>query len=294
MALSAEQRARVKKDWPAFYYLLNIPDLERLFERAINEGWGPGEFQSNLMATNWWKSRSKTTRNWDTLVATDPAEAARQRAQRRRDVADEARRLGVKFASWDIALLAEKSLREGWSTAEITHGVVGLGDSKGIAQVGEIRTTAQSLRALGKQYAVAVSASTLTNWAQEIAMGRLTEDNLRARFADMAKQRIDPQGVNLVLRRALDSGLTVRDAYQGVIETVSNELEIDQSQVDLTSGHWGKLLDYEDGKGNQRPMTQTEAVRWARSQGAWQQTQGSRELYAGLSNAMTTKWGLRK
>lgn len=294
MALSSEQRKRIKADWPAFYYLLDQPGMERFFEQAITKGWGPGEFQSNLMATPWWKSHSKVSRNWDTLVATDPREAVRQRNMRRQEVEDEARRLGVNYKPWDIIGIAEQSLRGGLSSQGITHLVAALGDRRGIAQAGDIRASMQSLRALGKSFAVNISNPTLMNWAQAIATGRLTEDGLRSYVVNLAKQRIDPQNQNKVLRAALDQGLTVRDAYAGVLQSVSHELEIDESRIDLTNPYWGKLLDFEDTKGVQRPMNNTEAVQWARGQDAWQATNSSKEAYSGLANAMTTKWGLKK
>lgn len=293
MALTTEQRARVKRDWPAFYYLLNQPGMDRFFEQAITKGWGPGEFQSNLMATPWWKAHSKVSRNWDTLVQTDPREAVRQRNLRRQEVEDEARRLGVNYKPWDVIGIAEQSLRGGLSSQAITHLISALGDTRGLAQAGDIRGQMQQLRALGKSFAVTISNPTLMNWAQAIATGRLTEEGIRANIVNIAKQRIDPQNQNQVLRQALDQGLTVRDAYAGVMQTVAHEMEIDESRIDLTSPYWGKLLDFTDAKGVQRPMNNTEAVQWSRSQDAWQATNSSKELYSGLANAMTTKWGLK-
>lgn len=294
MALTADQRKRIKQDWPAFYYLLNEPGLERLFERAITEGWGPGEFQSNLMATPWWKSHSQSMRNWDTLVSTDPREAQIQRNQRIQQVSDEARRLGVKGTAWDYAIIAEKSLRYGWASSQVTHEIARLADTRGLAGSGDIRSSMQTIRALAKNYAVTISNKTLQDWAQAIAVGRLTEDGIRSQIVNIAKSRVDPKGENQVLRNALDSGLTVRDAYAGTIETVAKELEIDPSRIDLTSPYWGKLLDFQDDKGTFRPMNATESVQWARAQSAWQTTNSSKESYAGLANAMTSKWGLRK
>jgi hypothetical protein len=127
-----------------------------------------------------------------------------------------------------------------------------------------------------------------------MATGRLTEDGIRANIVNIAKDRIDPKGENKVLRAALDQGLTVRDAYAGVIETVAGELEMDPSRVDLTNQTYGELLDFVDQNGIQRPQTQTEAIQWARKRGAWQQTGKAKETYSGLANALTAKMGLRK
>lgn len=293
MALTAAQRAEIRRKFPSFAYLLNEPELASLFGRAVQEGWGPGEFQSQLMATRWWKTHSETARNWDTVVATDPAEAARQRNIRRSEIANEVRRLGVNVSDFQVALIAEQSLRGGWDNSRITGRIIEYARGRGLQNSGDIRATMQELRALGKQYAVNISNQTLGNWAFAIAGGRLTEDGVRAHMVNIAKQRLDPKAENDVLRDALDSGLTVRDAYANVIETVANELEVDPSRVDLADNYWGKLLDFQAEDGTQRPMNQTEAVGWARNQSAWQTTNSSREAYAGLANAMTTKWGLK-
>lgn len=293
MALTAAQRQAIREKFPAFAYLLNEPDLATLFADSVTHGWGPGEFQAHLMNTRWWKTHSETARNWDTLVKTDPAEAQRQRNMRISEVGNEVRRLGVNLTQWQIVGVAEQSLRGGWDNSRITGRIVEYARGHGLQGSGEIRSTMQQLRALAKQYAVNISNPTLANWSFAIATGRLTEDGVRANLVNIAKSRVDPHGENEVLRRALDQGLTVRDAYQGVIETVAGELEIDPSRVDLADNYWGKLLDYQDDKGVQRPMNQTEAIGWARSQSAWQTTRGAREQYAQLANAMTTKWGLK-
>jgi hypothetical protein len=141
---------------------------------------------------------------------------------------------------------------------------------------------------------VNLTNQTLANWSFALATGRLTEDGIRANIVNIAKDRIDPRGENEVLRRSLDQGLTVRDVYQGVIQAVSGELEMDPSRVDLSDNFYSQLLDFTDEKGTQRPMTQSEAVRWARSQTAWQQTGKAKESYSQLANAMTAKFGLRK
>lgn len=293
MALSAAQRQEIRDRFPAFAYLVNEPDVAQVLADSITHGWGPAELQGHLMNTRWWKSHSETARNWDTLMKTDPAEANRQRALRQYEVAQEVRRLGVNVNRWEIGLIADQSLRGGWDNTRITGRIVDYARGHGLQGSGEVRSSMQELRALAKQYAVNISNPTLANWAFAIATGRLTQDGIRANLVNIAKSRIDPGGENKVLRDALDQGLTVRDAYQGVIETVSKELEVDPSRVDLSDNYWGKLLDFTDEKGVQRPMNQTEAIGWARSQSAWQTTNSSHEAYSQLANAMTSKWGLK-
>lgn len=294
MAISSDLRRKITSTYPAFAYLLDIPEIGNLLARAAQEGWDTTRLQSQLYATRWWKTHSQTARNWDTLVATDPGEARRQRAIRIDEVANEVRRLGTNLKQWDIVAIAEASLRGGWDPTRITQRIAQMSRGKGLQSSGEIRATMQDLRALGKQYAVNISNDTLGNWAFAMATGRLTEDGIRSHMVNIAKQRLDPRGENKVLRAALDQGLTVRDAYAGVIETVAAELEMDASRVDLTNNFYGQLLDFADDDGTQRPMTQTEATQWARKQDAWQQTTRAKESYAQLANQISAKFGIRK
>lgn len=295
MALDAATRQKIKSTYPGFAYLLDIPEIGELLGRAATEGWDVTRLQGQLYATRWWKTHSQTQRNWETLRKTDPAEAQRQRQTRHSEIGTEVRRLGLNLSQNDIALIAERSLQEAWDPSRITQSIVDVSRNggRGVAAAGDIRATSQDLKALAKQYAVTAAQASFDNWAMMIASGRMTEEGIRAMFVEMAKRRVDPHNENAELRRALDSGLTVRDTYASVISAVAGELELDESAIDLSSGHWGKLLDFEDEKGRQRPMTQTEAIGWARNQSSWQKTNTAKESYAGLADAMTAKWGMR-
>lgn len=293
MALSPEVRRRIQEEFPAFAYLLREPDVAGVLGRAVEEGWDIGKLQANLYKTNWWRHHSETSRNWSTLVATDPAEAGRRRQEMNSRVANEARRLGVKYRGTDLIIIMENALKRGYTDAQITQAIAQLGRRRGFAKAGALRANINDLRALGKQYAINLSAPSLQNWAIAMATGRLDEQGMKAYIQGKALQSLDPHGKNETLRRGLNMGLTVRDVYSGVIETVANELEVDDSRIDLSDNYWGRLVRYTDPDGTARPMNETEATQWARSQNAWQQTNGSKELYAGLSNAMTTKWGLK-
>lgn len=293
MALDAATKRRIRTEFPAFAYLLNEPEVAGVLGRAITEGWDPGKLQANLYATRWWRTHSETSRNWSTLVATDPAEAGRQRQEMLTRIDNEARRLGVKYRGGDLIVIMETALKRGYTDAQITQAIAHLGRKRGFNSAGDLRASMNDLRAMGKQYAINLSAPSLQNWAIAMNTGRLTEDGLRAHFQQMALRSLDPQGKNEVLKRGLNMGLTVRDVYSGVIETVASELEVDASRIDLADNYWGKLVRFKDDEGVQRPMNETEAIQWSRSQTAWQQTNGARESYAGLANAMTTKWGLK-
>lgn len=294
MAMTAALRKRIREEFPAYAYLLDNSEVASVLGRAITEGWDPGKLQANLMKTRWWKTTNEVKRNWQTLQKTDPAEAKRQFMQRLDEVEIEAARLGVAWKGWDLLDITNRSLANGWESSRITQMIARLGAKRGFRKSGELRRTAQDMRAIAKEYALNISDATLRSWAVKIASGSRTEEGLRAWMQNKAKDTYGAGGKNLTLIRGLDSGLSVRDIYGDVIETVAGELEIDPSRVDLTTGRWGKLLEFQADDGMIRPMTKTEAVQWSRGQKEWTKTTGAKEATFALADGITAKFGLRK
>lgn len=284
-------RQKVAETYPAFAWLLDIPEVGGLLEQAAAEGWDTTRLQASLYATAWWRGTSQTSRNWQTLVNTDPAEAVRQRSLRHSEVADEIRRLGLKLTYEEELWVTEMSLINGNSRAQITQAIVQISRSHGITDTGTVRQTSQQIRELSKRFAYPVSGATALDWAYNVAAGRMTLEGVEAQMRESAK---DKYGDNINIMRGLDRGMTVWDIMQPVLGRVSEELGISPDGFDLTEGWGAQLVNYRDPKTNQlRLMDDTEATTWARSQERWRNTANGRGLTSQLAGAITEKFGRR-
>lgn len=106
---------QILRDYPSFAYLLNDPEIGPLLLEAIdpNKGFDAATFQAKIMQTNWWKTSSASQRQWETLIATDPATAEQQKSQFSNTLAESARRAGVNLSGDQLNWLTNWYLPKG-------------------------------------------------------------------------------------------------------------------------------------------------------------------------------------
>lgn len=292
MAVSKELRRRIAEEYPAFAWLLNIPDVGNLLGTAANEGWDITKLKARLYATPWWKHNSESARQWFTLSATDPASARQEIGVTERAMRREANRLGVKLTANEFRLLTVASKTQGWNAEDITANVLKVGARRGFRS-GQVRVLAGELQALGKQYGVPVSSKWTFSQAQRIASGSQTLDGLTNYFRERAMWKAATEG-NEQIVRGLEKGMTLWEVMEPTLGRVAEELEVDVDAFDLTEGWGHHLLNYRDkDSGKIRMMTDSEAVQWARSQRQWRDTDRARSMTAELADGITRKMGAR-
>lgn len=292
MAVSAELRRRISEDYPAFAWLLDIPEVGNLLGTAANEGWGLTKLQAKLYATSWWKRSSESSRQWNTLAATDPATANEQIGLTERAMRREADRLGVRLTGNEYRFLTIMSKLRGWNADDITANILKAGAGRDY-KAGRVRVLAGELQALGKQYGVPVSAKWTFTQASKIAAGRQTLEGLANHFRERALWKAAAEG-NEQIVRGLEKGMTLWEVMEPTIGRVAEELEVDIDTFDLTEGWGHQLLNYKDkDTGKIRMMNDSEAIQWARSQRQWRDTDRARSMTAELADGITRKMGAR-
>lgn len=289
MALDRATIERIQSDFPAFASLLAIPDIANILARAVEEGWDAGKLQANVYATSWWKRNTESQRNAAILKATDPASYNRQADQIRANIQSEANRLGTALSSAEALFLSRRAFNEGWTTEEITRQIVATGRKHGFG-AGTVRKTSQDIVALSKAYGINVSKQWADNYATRIAFGEKTMDTMQSYFQDAALARY---GDNLLVKRGLEQGHTLADIMEPTLSLVAHELELGAgAQFDLTTGIGAAVINYRDADtGQLRPMTDSEALQYARSDRRWRDTNGAKSLATEASNAIARYMG---
>jgi hypothetical protein len=105
----------ILRDYPSFAFLLNDPEIGPLLLQAIgpNQGFDFATFQAKIMQTNWWKTSSASQRQWETLLATDPATANQQADQWKQTLKAEAEQAGVSLTDPQVEYLTAFYLPKG-------------------------------------------------------------------------------------------------------------------------------------------------------------------------------------
>jgi hypothetical protein len=292
VAVDKATRDRIRKDYPAFYWLLDEPDVGPKIEQAFREGWDEAQLQAAIWATPWWKRTNETTRNWLTQVNTDPAEANRLRGDMAAQVRDKAGELGVSMSAAEVKFVAEQALRSGWDDMAIGRSISSWAARSGrLSRSGTIQATWNDLRAYANSMAMPTSSQSLRSYAIQIATGRSTLEGVRSWIRQTAQERFRN---NSAIQTALQNGLTVQDAMAPTIQRVADELEIPPERFSLLRGRGAQIVNYRDPDTKEfRAMTDHEAVEFARSQPEWRRTRNGRNQATEYATAIAQHMGGR-
>lgn len=272
---------------PQMVAMLADPEIRGVFMRAYREGWVtvPERVTLALQGTNAYRNSTPAQRNWDMLTQTNPAEAQRQITTFSQQLQRYAGRLGVDVGIDAIDAISKDALRNGWTNdeARIKELLVGFwsASSPGTGK-GTLAGDVNKIRRAFKKYGLPVSDESLMGYAKELELGTLDPDALDEMILMQAKARY-PQFANLI-----DRGMTPDEITAPYRQILGGELEVDPNQIDFADPKWSDVM---DGVANGRPMTLTEAARWARKQDAWRYTDKANRQAADLEMFVMKAFG---
>src|SRR5690606_22423883 len=118
----------------------SIPELKKLFNKAVKGKWTPSKFQAELRDTKWWKKSSESTRKWLTRQYGDPATAKQQLNQMQVKIAQMSKSIGLSGSSVsgkNMRSFALKAIMGGWDEATIRYNLGKKLVFRGDTRVGE-------------------------------------------------------------------------------------------------------------------------------------------------------------
>lgn len=111
----ADATQTILRDYPSLAYLLNDPEVGPLLLQAVDpeHPFDIATFQQKVKETNWWKTSSASQRQWETLLATDPATANQQADQWKQTLKAEAEQAGVNLTDPQVEWMTAFYLPKG-------------------------------------------------------------------------------------------------------------------------------------------------------------------------------------
>lgn len=251
MSLTPDQ---IAQQYPAFLPLLKIPEIANLLTQAADpaNNWSAAQLQAHLYATNWWKTTSATARQWMVLELSDPAEAARQKSASARQYWDIAAQEGISLTFGQMGSILEQGMSNGWNAQQAQQAIVRYA-KYGDPLTGGIDATQGALKATAADYGLAVSDSTLFDWAKKIQAGSSTTDAFTAWSRQQAKSLFP------TLAAAIDGGQTIRQSADQYAQIASQTLGVAASSVDWTQAKWRALLQAKGTDGKLAPLSLNDA-----------------------------------
>jgi hypothetical protein len=103
------------------------------------------------------------------------------------------------------------------------------------------------------------------------------------------------QGKFPSLSNDIASGITPSQYFDPITQDIARTLEIPPDSIDYTQPKWAQVLQYKDpSSGETRPMTDAEAMNWARQQPEWQNTSAAASSAASTVKALSSAFGAAK
>lgn len=287
----------VRREFNQWSWLFNHPEIGPLLRQAVdpNTAFSPNTFKAKVMATRWWKGQSAAQRDWQMKVHNDPASAKAARNLGIRAVSEMGVKLGVRLSNKQKAFISEVMNQKGLSPDDpaITSAIYHIYQNSGRQRApGAITSARKQLRSVAtREYFVPLSRREEVNWGINVATGRMTEDDFRQQMSARAQSRYKHVAG---LSEQLSKGASMRDLFDGHIQTIADTLEIDPDMIDLSKGRWSKIIDSVDpetGKHKSLSLGETETL--ARRDERYWNTKAGKQAGASMAQLLYKNFGMR-
>lgn len=271
----------------SYAFLTSEPEIKDLFKQAVSETWEASKFKAKLQETNWWKNNSEARRQASVLKASDPASYSAAVEAMRTKLIMMANEMGAIIPEKTLADMAEDAYAGGLSDQQIQYSMAGYidftkeGTLGGMAGMAEVK-----MRQLARMNGVDLTPEAIKNFAQQIAMGVLTMEQV--------EQNIRNSAISLfpAYEEQITGGQSVQEIAAPYIMQMSKDLEITPAEAGLFNPMIKQALNQVDKDGNPVGMTVTDFQRAVRRDPRWTRTDNGRETLMTVANDVLKSLGL--
>jgi len=205
------------------------PELKKIFDQAVKEGWTANKFMAEARDTGWFKNTSESARKAQVIEKTDPATWQAMIKASTAKLQKLATEVGAAIPEDKFKTFAENIIRTGMSDDEIRYA---LGEYIKFMDDGTLRGSTGMNASVLKEYAakmgVDLSDEAVKNQAAMISQKLLTIEDSKAQLREQAKSAFPGYA------EQIDGGITVQELaapYQNV-KARELELPVDQNLND--------------------------------------------------------------
>lgn len=276
-ALSPEEaKDRAKSLYGYLGWFVDHKEIGPIIVKAAMEGWDAARLQGALSETTWWRTTSESARQFDALLVSDNATAARRIKETALGFRLQAAQLGIPIDDNRLFTMSAQALRMGWNDEEMQLALAAemRWNPKGIP-TGGVANLMGEVAKMGADYMVPMTDKQQWEWSRRIVGGASDMAGVEAQMQLIAAARFPH------LTKQIQQGITPGQFFTPYRNAIAQVLEMSPDDIDLMSKEWGPVTSYADPRtGQARPMTFTEAERYARSRPEWSRTNAAWETTA--------------
>lgn len=192
--------------------------------------------------------------------------------------------LGMNLDPEVISYIAKVAESQDFSSEQLMNAIVDLVDFKTV-EAGELTSSLDDMRALGRSYLIPTSDETLQDYAKKLATGAATTDGIESAFRAQAKALFP------WMASTIDAGVAPEEILRPARDMIAKSLGIAATEVDFTNDRFMKLATFSDEKQGMRLATQQELMKNIRNDEAWANTSEAKTMATGLASTLSRIFG---
>ena len=276
--------------------IYSVPELQGIFEQALNGGWSPAKMQASLQNSEWYRNNDQYAR---TAFAQEQIGGADWEAAQRdasTQISQMANQMGSNLTPEELAALSKKSIYEGWFQRPGGKQMIADALSKEISYlpndrgVVTMRGAAGSLSDVLKSTATANGMSYTDNWyqsaAQSVASGLTSQQDWERDIREQAA------GMWPVYANKIRAGMNVFDLASPYINTMAQEFEINPNEINLNDPYIRSALTGTSAEGDPAATNLWEFQKKLRKDPRWEKTGKAQNEITSVSGRIAQMFGL--
>lgn len=267
------------------------PELKKLMKSAVAGGWADAKFMAKLRDTKWFKSHSKTERDYLTRRYTDPASAKQDLSQATVKARQIANALGIRESGFTMKKINEAAynlVAKGWNESQLRFFLGQFVFFDGQIQQGEGGEIWDQLNQYSYNMGVKMSEDWMSKNARSILQGVSTIQDMKNEIARVAKAQF-PQW-----SKQIDGGQTVADLAQPYLSSMSQILELPAGSINLFDPTVKKAMNYT----NPTNLAKEAMPLWAyeeelRKDSRWKKTKNAQDSLMQIGHQVLADFGVK-
>ena len=271
----------------SYAFFKSQPELFKMLNQAVEGQWQAGKFQAEVKNTTWWKKNSDTVRQAQVLQKTDPATYAATMEAARVQARQMAVQAGAIMSEKNVANLARNMVYYGWDESQIKNYVgqyIAFGKNNVIG--GAAGQAAREIKQHAYDLGVQISDQSLLNNAAYLVRGVTSMEKVAAGLREQAA------GLYPAFAEQLRAGASMQDLAQPYVQTLAQELQLPDTDVDVFSPKIKAALNRVGPDGKVAPMDLNEFTQAVRNEPAWRRTAAASDRAMAVGRQVLADMGL--
>lgn len=251
----------------SYAFFKSQPELMKLLKEATSKQLDEKRFAARLKNTKWWRTNSKTAREFQVLSKTDPATAKAQISAQRVMLQQAAVKMGAILTNKQLDKAAKDSVAYGWNEAQLQNFLGSyIKFTENHSLLGMAGTAAKEITSMAYDNGVRLSEQAVKNYAQYVVKGLSSMQDVQNLIKSQA------EGAYPAFAEQIAAGASVRDVAEPYVQMMAAELNLPDTDIDMDDPKIKAALGRRDKEGKPAPVSLTDFQQQLRDDPRWAKT----------------------